>query len=103
MIIFLPQVIIPLFISGAEMVFIGFILVMVFGADKIPNIARTLGKSIRQVRDVTDDIKREISKSATDVTSNLEDLDPNKDLKQGLDEFKDDIDKLSGPISRRKL
>ena len=33
-----------LFISGAEIFFILFIVVMVFGADKIPGIAKGLGK-----------------------------------------------------------
>lgn len=41
---------IPLFISGAEIGFIIFILIMVFGADKIPDIARGLGKGMRRVR-----------------------------------------------------
>ena len=53
-----------LFISGAEIVFILFIVVMVFGADKLPGIAKGLGKGMRQLRDATDDIKREIQKSA---------------------------------------
>ena len=53
----------PLFISGGEIAFIVFILVMVFGADKIPEIARGLGKGMRQVKDATNDIKREITKS----------------------------------------
>jgi len=54
---------IPLFISGAEIAFIVFILVMVFGADKIPEIARGLAKGMRQVKDATNDIKREITES----------------------------------------
>ena len=53
-----------LFISGAEIFFILFIVVMVFGADKIPGIARGLGKGMRQLKDATDDIKREIQKTA---------------------------------------
>ena len=69
--------IVPLFISGAEIAFIVFILVMVFGADKIPEIARGLGKGMRVVKDATNDIKTEITKSAeehgidTDITSSI--------------------------------
>ena len=48
-----------LFISGPEVMIIMLIVVMVFGADKIPEIARGLGKGIRQVKDATNDIKRE--------------------------------------------
>ena len=52
------------FISGAELVFVFFVILLVFGADKVPDIARTLGKGMRQVRNATQDIKSEIEKSA---------------------------------------
>ena len=35
-----------LFISGAEIVFIFFIILMIFGADKIPDIAKGMAKGI---------------------------------------------------------
>ena len=52
-----------LFISGAEIVFVFFIILLVFGADKIPSIARTLAKGMTQVRRATNDIKSEIQKT----------------------------------------
>ena len=51
------------FISGAEIIFVFFIVLLVFGADRIPSIARTLAKGMTQVRQATNDIKREIQKS----------------------------------------
>ena len=39
-----------LFISGAEIVFVFFIVLLVFGADKISSIARTLAKGMTQVK-----------------------------------------------------
>ena len=51
-----------LFISGAEIVFVFFIVLLVFGADKIPSIARTIAKGMTQVRQATNDIKSEIQK-----------------------------------------
>ena len=53
-----------LFISGPEILFIGLIVLLVFGADKIPEISRGLGRGIRQVKDATEDIKSEIKKRA---------------------------------------
>ena len=53
-----------LFISGVEIAFILVFVLLIFGADKIPEIARGLGKGLRQVKDATNDIKSEISKSA---------------------------------------
>ena len=53
-----------LFISGTEITFILFIVILVFGADKIPGIAKGLGKGMRTLKDATNDIKGEIQKSA---------------------------------------
>lgn len=51
-------------IGGGELVFIIFIALMLFGADKIPDIARTLGKGMAQLKNATNEIKSEITKSA---------------------------------------
>ena len=48
-----------LFISGAEIAFILFIVVMVFGADKIPDIAKGLGKGMKTLKNASNDIKHE--------------------------------------------
>ena len=38
---------------------------MFFGSKKIPEIAKGLGRAIREVKDASNDIKKEISKSAS--------------------------------------
>jgi len=88
----------PLFISGAEIAFIGFILVMIFGADKIPEIARGLGKGMRQIKDATNDIKREITQSGNDLDPQNHEI--TKTFKNTVNDIKDDIDDLTGPIKR---
>ena len=87
-----------LFISGPEVMIIMLIVVMVFGADKIPEIARGLGKGIRQVKDATNDIKREI-KDSSDTTGI--DTDITKDVNKEISSVKDDIEDLTGPIKRQ--
>ena len=87
-----------LFISGPEVMIIMLIVVMVFGADKIPEIARGLGKGIRQVKDATNDIKREI-KDSSDTTGI--DTDIAKDINKEISSLKDDIEDLTGPIKRQ--
>jgi len=42
-----------LFIGTTEIMFILFIVVMVFGADKIPEIARGMGKGMRMLKNAT--------------------------------------------------
>lgn len=93
------QLVTLLFISGAEIVFILFIVVMVFGADKIPEIARGLGKGMRTLKDATNDIKQEITKSAKDQGI---DTDIVKDVNKEISKVKDNIDDFTGSV-RRKL
>ncbi|MDR5591854.1 twin-arginine translocase TatA/TatE family subunit [Christiangramia sp. SM2212] len=88
----------PLFISGAEIAFIMFILVMVFGADKIPDIARGLGKGMKAVKNASNDIKSEIQKSADKQGINT---DFTKDVRGEIDKVKEDIDEITGSISRK--
>lgn len=88
----------PLFISGAEIAFIMFILVMVFGADKIPEIARGLGKGMRTLRNASNDIKSEIQKSAEKQGI---DTDISKDIKGEIDKVKEDIEEITGSVKRR--
>ncbi len=87
-----------LFIGGPEVMFILFIVVMVFGADKIPEIAKGLGKGMRQLRDATEDIKQEIQKSAEKQGI---DTDFTKDIKQEIDKVKDEVNDITGVIKRK--
>ncbi len=86
-----------LFIGGPEIFIIILVVVMVFGADKIPDIARGLGKGIRQVKDATNDIKKEINESAKDQGV---DTDLAKDIKKEISNVKENIDDMTGPIKR---
>ena len=87
-----------LFISGGEIVFILFIVVMVFGADKIPEIARGLGKGMRTLKDATNDIKQEITKSSD---SHGIDTSITKDVKEELKKVKDDLEDFTGSVRRK--
>lgn len=51
-------------IGGGELIFIMFIVLMLFGSDKVPEIARTMGKAMAQLKHATNDIKYEIQKGA---------------------------------------
>lgn len=88
-----------LFIGGPEVFIIILIVVMLFGADKIPEVARGLGKGIRQVKDATNEIKNEITESAK-----KQGLDTNlvKDINNQVKEAKENIDDLTGSIKRNR-
>jgi sec-independent protein translocase protein TatA len=86
-----------LFISGQEIMVIMVLVVMLFGAKRIPDIARGLGQGMRQVKDATNDIKREINESAKKEGI---DTDITKDINKEINEMKDNIDDFTGPIKR---
>ena len=88
-----------LFISGAEIVFVFFIVLLVFGADKIPSIAKTLAKGMTQVRQATNDIKSEIQKSVdTDIDNPTKNL--SQDFQHEVDKVKKDFKDLGDSIKR---
>ncbi|MCH2033971.1 MAG: twin-arginine translocase TatA/TatE family subunit [Tenacibaculum sp.] len=86
-----------LFISGPEIFVIFAIVLIVFGPNKIPEIARGLGKGMRQVKDATNEIKREINDSAKNQGI---DTDIVSDINKEVEQVKDNIDDLTGPIKR---
>jgi sec-independent protein translocase protein TatA len=58
------HILILLFLSNlfsTDMVIIALVALMLFGGDKLPEIARTVGKGIRDFKDASDGVKREIN------------------------------------------
>jgi len=90
-----------LFISGGEIFVILVIVLMLFGADKIPTIAKGLGKGMRQLKDATNDIKREITDTVEKQGIDTEFVkDVQKDITKVKNKVKDNIDDVTGPIKR---
>ena len=56
-------------ISGGELIIILLFALLFFGSKGIPDLARTLGRTMRQVRDASNEVQREIQRGANDVTS----------------------------------
>ena len=56
-----------LFIGGPEIIVVLLFIVMFFGSKKIPELAKGLGKAMREVKDASNDIKKEIRDSATNI------------------------------------
>jgi sec-independent protein translocase protein TatA len=88
-----------LFIGGTEIIFILFIVVMVFGADKIPEIARGLGKGMRTLKDATNDIKHEVTKSAKE--NGVIDTEVTKSINEELNKVRDEVEGFAGSVKRK--
>jgi sec-independent protein translocase protein TatA len=109
-------------IGGGELILILFVVLMLFGSDKIPDIARTMGKAMAQLKNATNDIKSEIQKGAeangldtksiTDITGNInQEINKAKEnlLKEAspivenatIDSVKEETIESEGPIKRQ--
>jgi len=53
-------------VGGSEMMLILFVLLLLFGAKRIPELARGLGRGIREFKDATKEIQHEIEKPLKD-------------------------------------
>lgn len=50
-------------LGGGEVVIVILVIVMFFGSDKLPGLAKGLGKGIREINDAKNQIQNEIAKS----------------------------------------
>ena len=53
--------------GGWEIFLVLMVVVLLFGAKKIPDLARGLGKGIREFKDATKDVKKEIDDEIRDL------------------------------------
>ena len=86
----LSMVFLFLNIGTGEMVLIVFAALMLFGGEKLPEIARGLGKGIRDFKDASDDVKREINNQINNYEDKKSDLKKSLELdkpKEELPEF----------------
>ncbi len=55
-----------------EVVLIMFAVLLLFGGEKLPELARGLGKGIREFKDASDGVKREIHRNINELTAKEE-------------------------------
>lgn len=67
-------------LGGGEIFLIVFVILLFFGSKGIPEIARGLGKGMREFKDATNGIQREIQQSANEISKEAKDV--TKDLKE---------------------
>ena len=59
-------------LGGGEIFVVLIFVLMFFGAKGIPDVARNLGRSIRQFKDATDEIQRDITNSVTETKRQID-------------------------------
>ncbi len=80
----LDQFILFLNLGGGEIVLILFVILLLFGAKGIPNIAKTMGKAVREFKDATNGIQKDIMESTGGMT---------EQVTEHIQEIKKEIDK----------
>lgn len=83
-------------ISGSEILLILVFVLMFFGSKSIPGLARTLGRTIRQIKDASAEIQGDIRKSGDEMKKdmNLRGLleDTAEEIRRPLDQHVQDLD-----------
>ena len=92
-------------IGGGELFFIILVVLMLFGSDKVPEMARTLGRGMQQLKNATNDIKNEIQKSGEvqEIKKTFTEIGTDsvtKDMTEEVNKIKEDIEDISGPVKR---
>ncbi|WP_297985204.1 twin-arginine translocase TatA/TatE family subunit [uncultured Chryseobacterium sp.] len=105
-------------LSIGEMLMIALAIVVLFGPDKLPQIARDLGSGVRKMRGAMEDVKTEILKETDNPVSEIKrEIEKVKDAAKDfnpVNSLKDDIlnapekpkvnladnDDYEGPVSR---
>ena len=78
-------------ISGGELFVIVLVVFIVFGPAKIPEIARSLGRMMSEVKKASGDISREFRQEAAAIE---------RDLKKTADEVIKEVEPLTGAVKR---
>ncbi|HQQ93386.1 MAG TPA: twin-arginine translocase TatA/TatE family subunit [Bacteroidia bacterium] len=58
-------------LGGGEVVLVLFVILLLFGGKGIPSVAKALGKGIREFKDATNGIQRDIQQSTGHLTDEI--------------------------------
>jgi sec-independent protein translocase protein TatA len=61
-------------LGGGEIFLILLVILLFFGANKIPELARGLGRGMREFKDAANDIQKEIESSAKPVSREINEI-----------------------------
>ena len=74
--------------GGSEVILILFIILLLFGAKKLPELSRSLGKSLGEFKKGKEDLDREIRTIKEDVQSQMTSPDPDASAEESKEESK---------------
>ena len=72
----MDQTLLFLNLGGGEIIVVLLIVLLFFGSKKIPELARGLGRGMREFKDATSGVQREIEESMKDVPNKKDIINP---------------------------
>jgi sec-independent protein translocase protein TatA len=85
-------------LGGGEVVLILLVVVMFFGSKSIPDLARGLGRGLREIKDATESIKREIEDGASLSKDDKSQITTTKEEDNNF--VKSTVESISKPIDQ---
>lgn len=96
-----------------EMVVIALLIIVLFGPNKLPTIARDLGTGVRKMRGAMEDIKTEIMREADNPVSEIKreiekvkeaakDYNPMTEINQELNQIKNSVELQPSTVNTEK-
>lgn len=86
-----------LFLSGQHIFIVMIVVLLLFGADKIPEVAKGIGKGMRDFKKATDDIRKEIEESTRDIRGDMNDIQSS--IRKDVNEISLNVRKQANDIS----
>ena len=83
-------------IGPFELILIFVVALLVFGPKKLPEIGRSVGKALRELKKTSDDIKGRIEEEIE--ASELKDI--RKDIQSGVDDLRASVTQVATEITR---
>jgi len=79
-------------LGGGEVFLIVIVILMLFGSDKLPGIAKGVGKGLRELNDAKNELQNQIEKSTGGIS---------EEIKQHTSEIQSEIDKAKQGLNKQ--
>ena len=73
-------------LGGGELVMIILVILLLFGGKGVPNLAKTLGKTIREFKDAANGIQKDLEQNTGNITSTIQ--EHIQEVRKEVDEIK---------------
>lgn len=83
-------------IAGSEILLILVFILIFFGSKSIPGIARTMGKTMRQIKDASQEVQNEIKKSGMNIKK---DMDLSSIVRETADDIRKPLDQMAVDVN----